>query len=153
LIRDENMGEIKLSGKLEDYLEAVWKLEGKEGHAHVQDIADTVGVHKSTVSSALQSLCDKDFVNYQPYQAATVTETGRKTAEEINRKHRLIRRFMTSILLLDVKTADDNACRMEHALDQEVSERLADFLEFVEETSEKSSGWLENFKDFLTNKI
>ena len=143
----------ELSGKLEDYLEAVWTLQKREGHAHVQDIADSVGVHKSTVSSALQSLAEKNLVNYEPYREATLTEEGFETAEEIGRKHRLIRRFMTSILMLDVKTADENACRMEHALDSHVSERLADFLAFVETTAEESSDWLENFKEFLTKNL
>ncbi len=144
------MAEAELSGKLEDYLEAVWTLEGREGHAHVQDIADAVGVHKSTVSTALQSLSAKEMVNYEPYQAATLTEKGRRTAAQIDRKHRLIRRFMSSVLMLDIRTADENACRMEHALDNEVSQRLADFLSFMEES--ESLEWLEGFKEFLTKK-
>ncbi len=147
------MSKTEISGKLEDYLEAVWRLEGREGHAHVQDIADAVGVHKSTVSTALQSLSGKDLVNYEPYRAATLTEAGRKEAVEIDRKHRLIRRFMTSVLMLDVKTADENACRVEHALDADVSQRLADFLAFIEDSAAESSEWLEGFKEFLTEKM
>ncbi len=148
----DGMGQGKLSGKLEDYLEAVWILENREGHAHVQDIADAVGVHKSTVSTALQSLSEKKLVNYEPYQAATLTKAGRKTAAEVDRKHKLISRFMTSILLLDPKTADVNACRMEHALDAHVSKRLADFLVFVEQTPERSTQWLEEFRRFLRER-
>jgi len=146
------MAQKELSGKLEDYLEAVWTLQNKEGHAHVQDIADAVGVHKSTVSTALQSLSEKKLVNYSPYQAATLTEDGHKAAAEVDRKHKLIRKFMTSILMVDVKTADENACRMEHALDSDVSERLAEFLAFFERKGTSSEEWLEAFKEFIMNE-
>ncbi len=139
----------QLSGTLEDYLEAVWTLQKKSGHAHVQDIADHVGVHKSTVSTALQSLVAKGLVDYKPYQTATLTEQGTRVASEINRKHRLMRRFMTSVLLLDIKTADENACRIEHALDARACERLAAFMDFVEDELKTGAGWLDRFKDYI----
>ncbi|MFP4176687.1 MAG: metal-dependent transcriptional regulator [Planctomycetota bacterium] len=145
------MVDIELSGKLEDYLEAVWRLQQEEGHAHVLDIAESVGVHKSTVSTALQSLSEKELVHYRPYRAATVTEQGREVAKAIDGKHRLIRRFMTSILLLDFRTADANACRIEHALDAQASERLAAFLSFIEERSDENPELLEQFQDYLSS--
>ncbi len=146
------MNKSQLSGKLEDYLEAVWILQERSGHAHVQEIARLVGVHKSTVSTALQSLAAKDLVHYEPYQVATLTETGLKAASAIDRRHKLLRRFMSSILMLDIKTADENACRMEHALDERVFERMTDFLDFIESSSGENKEWLNRFKEFLVSE-
>ncbi len=145
------MSKKKISGKLEDYLEAVWVLQERGGHAHVQDIADAVGVHKSTVSSALHSLADENMVNYEPYRAATLTDEGLAKATEIDRKHRLFRKFMTTVLMVDLKTADENACRMEHAMDTHVARRLADFMDFVEQADPASLKWLEDFKEFVVD--
>jgi DNA-binding MarR family transcriptional regulator len=46
----------KLSSTLEDYLKAIFSLEKKKRTARVRDIAQHMGVSKSTVSAALKSL-------------------------------------------------------------------------------------------------
>ena len=55
--------EDKLSSTLEDYLEAIFRLEKTKRTARVRDIAQTVGVSKSTVSAALKSLAGKNLVD------------------------------------------------------------------------------------------
>lgn len=142
----------KITNKLEDYLEAVWRLQQAQGHAHVQEIADIVGVHKSTVTTALQSLVKKDLVNYHPYRTATVTEKGEAAAREVERKHRLIRQFMISVLYLDVKTADENACRIEHALGPQAFRRLAEFMAYVQESSQGAE-LMAGFQNYLAESL
>ena len=46
----------ELSSTLEDYLEAIFRIEKKKRAARVRDIAGRVGVTKSTVNAALKSL-------------------------------------------------------------------------------------------------
>ena len=127
------MGETKnLSAPMEDYLEAIAELIEAHGTARARDIAEELQVHKSSVTAALQSLARKGLVNYAPYQAATLTRDGQIQAAEIIRRHESIKRFLTDVLLLSDSLAEENACRLEHTLDEEVLTRMGLFVAFIE---------------------
>jgi len=138
-----------LSSTLEDYLEVICRVIAEKGRARVLDIASALSVHKSTVTAALKSLAEKKLVNYRPYQAATLTAKGRKAAQEVIRRHELIRRFLVEVLLVEEHVAEENACRMEHVLDNEVLERLRLFAEFVKECPRAGDDWLKAFQYYF----
>ena len=138
-----------LTPTLEDYLEAILRLVVEKGAARVRDIAKALSVDKSTVTTALHSLSEKGFVNYRPYKAPTLTSRGKKAAEDIVGRHKLIRRFLSQILLVSEDVADANACRMEHVLDKEVLERLSLFAEFVKECPRAGEDWLQMFGHYF----
>jgi len=137
---------------LEDYLEAVWRLVDEKGVARVRDIAAALSVHKSTVSSSLKSLSEKGLVNYSPYEITTLTPRGREIAEDVVRRHEIIRDFLVQVLALEGNRADANACRAEHVLDAEVLERLACFARFVGECSSARQHCLKNFQTYYNRR-
>jgi DtxR family Mn-dependent transcriptional regulator len=57
-----------------------------------------------------------------------LTSDGKKVAENIVRRHFLTERFLTDLLGLDWVKAHQEAHRLEHAISQEVEERLAKLL-------------------------
>lgn len=120
-----------ISPALEDYLETILGLVHAKGAARARDIADALAVHKSTVTAALRSLAAKGLITYSPYENAMLTPTGRRIAAKVARRHGGIRRFLTDVLLLDERTADENACRMEHVMDQQVTDRLDLFVQYI----------------------
>jgi DtxR family transcriptional regulator, Mn-dependent transcriptional regulator len=134
---------------MEDYLEAIARLVGEKGAARARDIAAALTVHKSTVTAALQSLAKKDLVNYVAYEAATLTPAGRKIADDVIRRHEIVRGFFMQILAVDEATADANACRMEHVLDAEVLDRLACFAEFIKSCPSANQRCLKRFQDYF----
>jgi len=121
----------QLSASLEDCLEAILQLGRTKGAARVRDMAETLAVHKSTVTAALHALSVKGLVNYSPYELVTLTPQGLAVATDVTSKHSGIRAFLTGVLMLEERTAEDNACRMEHAMDPQVVERLGLFADFV----------------------
>jgi DtxR family transcriptional regulator, Mn-dependent transcriptional regulator len=137
-----------LSTTMEDYLEAIAWLVGKGGHARARDIAAALAVHKSTVTAALRALAEKGLVNYAAYEHATLTPAGRRIADEVIRRHEIIRGFFIQVLALDHEVADANACRMEHILDPEVLDRLASFAEFVKNCPSAAQQCLKQFQPF-----
>ena len=141
-------GRKKLSPKLEDYLEAIYRLDREKGAARVRDIASTLSVHKSTVTAAMRSLGEKELVNYSPYELTTLTERGKKVAREIEKRHEVLARFLTEVLSVDGEIAEANACRLEHAIDPEVLEKLLRFIEFVERCPRGGAEWLRSFGRF-----
>jgi DtxR family transcriptional regulator, Mn-dependent transcriptional regulator len=141
-----------VSTTMEDYLEAIAQLVDEKGVARVRDISAALSVHKTTVTAALRSLSEKQLVNYSAYEAATLTPEGRRIAEDVMRRHKIVREFFEQILGLDHEVADANACRIEHVLDSEVMERLARFAEYVKECPASKRGCLTEFEKFIRRK-
>lgn len=133
----------EISPTLQDYLETILHLVKRGGAARTGDIADSMLVHKSTVTAALRNLLAKDLVNYAPYGLITLTPQGRQVAEEISRRHEGIYAFLTEILQVRGDLADTNACRLEHAIDREVFRRLTQFAEFIRKRPDIRREWAE----------
>ncbi|MFP4141707.1 MAG: metal-dependent transcriptional regulator [Planctomycetota bacterium] len=137
------MARKKLTASQEDYLEAILLLVREGRVARVRDIAAHVGVGKPSVTAALKTLAKRELVNYDPYQYITLTEAGRAAAERVERRHHVIKDFLTAILGIDPETAEENACRMEHAVDQQVMQRLQAFAEFAQSCPQFDRGqWI-----------
>ena len=139
----------ELSSTLEDYLEAIFRLEKQKRAARVRDIAHQVGVSKSTVSAALKSLAAKNLIEYEPYELIVLTPEGRNKAAAIVLNHYIISRFLQDVLALGRQKAEQIACEFEHAVDQEAIERFGCFLAFVQESSAQGADLLVRFKHFI----
>ncbi|MFP4176589.1 MAG: metal-dependent transcriptional regulator [Planctomycetota bacterium] len=141
----------ELTPTLEDYLETIYRLERKKRVARPRDISEDQDVARSTVTSALQSLGEMDLINYEPYELITLTEEGRRKAEKLSNRHRIIRDFLESILGLNPDTAEETACGMEHAVGDEALERFVCFITFMRRCSSGGTGCLEQFREFANN--
>ncbi len=143
---------LDLTPQSEDYLEAIFQAIAQEGIARAGEIGRRVSVHKSTVTAALKGLAEKGLIHYAPYEPVTLTAAGRRVAEEVTRRHLAIRRFLVEVLTVDPDQADANACRMEHAMDPEVADRLLRFMEFVERCPRGGAKWIRGFRHFCQER-
>jgi DtxR family Mn-dependent transcriptional regulator len=142
------MREQSLTPTMEDYLEALFIL-GKELKAiRVKDIAKRMNVKLPTVTSMLNTLVRRGLVNHEKYEYVELTNKGLKIAREVDRYHRVLRSFLTDILQIDIEQADEEACKMEHAISPATLERLVEFMEFVEVCPRVGLEWLEYFKKY-----
>jgi DtxR family Mn-dependent transcriptional regulator len=139
----------ELSSALEDYLEAIFRIEKKKRAARVRDIASHVGVTKSTVNAALKSLAGKQLVEYEPYELIALTPKGRDKALTIVMNHHIISHFLQSVLALGRERAERIACELEHAVDREMMERFVCFLAFAKKFATDGSDLLGEFRRFL----
>jgi len=139
---------LDLTPQSEDYLEAIFRAIAQKGIARAGEISRRLSVHKSTVTAALKGLAEKGLVNYTPYEPVTLTPAGRQVAEEVTRRHEAIRRFLVDVLVVEPEAAEANACRMEHAMDPDVADRLLRFMEFVKRCPRGGSKWIRGFRYF-----
>jgi len=139
----------ELSPTLEDYLEAIFRIEREQRVARPRDISRAQNVAGSTVTAALQSLAEKGLINYEPYELITLTDEGRKRAEELATRHLIIRDFLENVLCLEPERADATACGMEHAIDRKALERFVCFLAFMRPHSPNGAKSLERFRRFI----
>ncbi len=116
--------------------------------ARVSDISSTLGVAKSAVTAALQSLASKELINYQPYEPVTLTKKGEKQAREILLRHLIILDFLQNVLAIDHDEADSIACEMEHTINSVALEKFICFLAFIGTRPDKGKTWLTEFQRF-----
>lgn len=126
----------KLSHSLEDYLECIYRLCEAAGEARAKDVAERLGVHKSSVTGAFRALNQRGLVTYEPYASARMTAAGRKQGASIWRRHTALRNFLESVLDVEEEEAAKAACEMEHVVSREMTERLARFAHYLESRPE-----------------
>ncbi len=116
------------SEQVEEYLESIYDLAGKDGAARTTAIARCVNVAPASVTEALRHMADRGLVVYEPYKGATLTEQGLEIAMKVKRRHRLLEVFLTDTLHIAKEKVHDEACRMEHALSDETENALCKLL-------------------------
>ncbi len=131
----------RLSSSLEDYLEAVLDLVTDQKVARVRDIARRLKVGMPSVTVALRALAARGLVNYDPYQFVTLTERGRRMGLAIGNRHRVLGEFFTDVLGLPADRAGANACRIEHAIDEDVLARLGELSDFLRQCPRVGAQW------------
>jgi DtxR family Mn-dependent transcriptional regulator len=92
---------VKVSPKMEAYIEAIYRLQKKTGLARTSDLAEDLSVALGTITNTIGSLEKKGFVVRKPYRGVRLTERGRRIALDVIRRHRLSERFMTDVLKVD----------------------------------------------------
>jgi len=137
-----------LSSNMEDYLEAIYRIVRVKHAARAKDISEQLGVNRSSVTGALHSLSKKKLINHAPYDIVTLTAKGKKTAKSIIKRHKVLRSFFVKVLGIDAKSADESACKMEHAVSERILQRLEQFIEFIEVCPRAGIHWIDQFGYF-----
>ncbi len=122
------MAEPKITHVLEDYLKAIYVLAEESQPVIAARMAAEAGVSASTIFATLRRLEKDGYVIVNKRKEIHLTAEGKKIAEKIVRRHFLTERFLTDLLGLDWVKAHQEAHRLEHAISQEVEERLVKLL-------------------------
>jgi len=122
----------QLSENEQMYLVTIAKLHesGNQGLIPLSDLAETLSFLPVSVNQMIRKLAEAGLLRYQPYKGVDFTEAGREMVQRILRYRRLWEVFLVKHLKMDLDEADALACRMEHITSDQVSERLAAFLDY-----------------------
>jgi DtxR family Mn-dependent transcriptional regulator len=115
------------SSSVGDYLKAILELSG-EGTASTKDVANRLSIRPASVTNMFVRLQEMGFVEYERYRGASLTEGGRLEALRLLRRHRLIETFLLEHLGYSWDEVHEEAERLEHAVSDEFTERLAELL-------------------------
>ena len=131
----------KLTFTMENYLEAVYELSKEGRGARLTDIAARLSVTKSTATTAMSALAERGLIEGGRYRRVVLTKAGHGMASEVAGKHETIERFLAETLDLDAKTADTDACAIEHVISDKAIEAMRNFLRGrVREDGDTSGG-------------
>lgn len=141
-----------LTAVMEDYLESIFTLSREKRIVRVRDIAKRLGVKMPTVTSMLKVLNDRGLIAYEKYEFLELTDKGLSIGREINRRHRVLRNFLTDILKINIERSDEEACKMEHGISHFTLDRLVKFLEFIQDCSPAGSSLIDNFGEYVLSE-
>ncbi|MFH2064307.1 MAG: metal-dependent transcriptional regulator [Pseudomonadota bacterium] len=142
----------ELSESLEDYLEIILNLQNTHKVARSKDIAEKMGIKRGSVTGILKNLAQKDLINYEPYGFITLTPEGTKIAQEIKRRHTVIKDFLVRVLQIENEKADATACRMEHTMDKPTVNMLVKFICFIDNCPRAGADWMQAFVNFCSTE-
>jgi len=123
-----NAGSRPPSEVVAHYLEAIYYMWSEGEPLRSARLADWLGVSRPTVTVAVRRMAGYGMVRMNKRKEIELTASGRRAAEAIVRRHRIMERWLTDGLGLDWVTADEEAARLEHAVSEVVERRLYEVL-------------------------
>lgn len=106
----------------EDYLEAILVLRKTKNEVRSIDLAEHLGVSRPSVSRAVGLLKEGGFLK-DGDGSLEFTQAGLETAKRIYERHCFFKKQLIQAGV-DEKTAEEEACRMEHALSQDSFDKI-----------------------------
>jgi len=90
--------------------------------------ARELAVSGVSANQMIRKLASRGYLDYEPYQGVTLTESGRTVASSILRRRRLWGVFLAEQLGLTATRADEVACDFEHVTPDDVADLLSEYL-------------------------
>ena len=112
----------------EDYLKAILVLLKKSPEVHSVDVARYLGFSKPSVSHAVAMFTEQGYVYVDDNFILHLTEEGMKIAQKTLERHHFFTRHLIAIGV-DPVVAEEDACRLEHAISDESFQKLKEKLE------------------------
>lgn len=119
-----------LSSGLEDYLEVIYIAHLSKTALKGAELARKLNISRASVSEALSKLAAKKYIDYSSYGLISLTQSGIHEAAKIYRKHNLLKDFFEQILGVEKTEAEENACKIEHIISQEILDKISLFMDF-----------------------
>lgn len=113
---------------VEDYLKAVWMLQQGESPVSTSRIAERLSLTAAAVTAMVKRLAEQRLLRHEPYYGVRLTAAGELAALRIIRRHRVLELFLAEILGYEWDRVHEEAERLEHAVSDELIERLARLL-------------------------
>ena len=118
------------TSRLEDYLEAIYRLSHDKGYASTVDLSDMLQVKPPTVSTMVGNLDRKGYLVHEPYRGMKLTEKGEKVARSVISRHGIISEFLSLIGVEEV-TAHQDTEGIEHYIQPVTVQKIAKLVEFL----------------------
>lgn len=114
----------------EDYLETILILSERLPVVRSIDIAIELNFSKPSVSVAMKHLKESGKINVSTAGYITLTDTGKEIAERVYERHKVLAKMLVT-LGVNEKTANEDACEMEHVISEETFRAIQNHINAV----------------------
>ena len=108
----------------EDYIKGVYKLQQRNKSVTTSALAKYLHIRDGSVTGMVKKLSTRKLVQYTPYKGVALTESGKRLALQMVRRHRLWEMFLVQFLGYTWDEIHDEAERLEHVTSEEMERRL-----------------------------
>lgn len=132
-----NRNSQRLSMAAENYLMSIYRM-GEQGDSitltaladHLKTLPDDEGLGTSlpSVGGMIRRLTRENLVATNSKKEIELTNVGRRSAENVVRRHRLAERMVVDLLGADLHVAHVEAHRLEHAISPYLEDKISDIL-------------------------
>lgn len=112
--RSDNVN--NLTPSKQHYIKAIHILSSSNEGVHITEIAKKLGIAKASVCTAMKALQKEKLVYRNSNRMVFLTETGRHQARSCTEKYSVIMPFLIEVLHVNYKTAEADACALEHVV-------------------------------------
>ena len=125
----------------EDYIETIYRLKKKNGSVRSVDVAKELGFSRPSVSRAVGILKKDGYVIMNEDGELELTDKGRRKATGVYDRHKTLTRFLVETANVTEKTAESDACRIEHIISESTFRGIKKFLKTlpISETADNQS--------------
>jgi DtxR family transcriptional regulator, Mn-dependent transcriptional regulator len=117
-----------MTQSLEDYLESIYLISLDKKVVRVKEISEKMAVKSPSVINAVRELKESGYLSQERYGYVELTEEGARQAKMILKKHTMLKKFLTGIIGVSEKSAEEDACRMEHFLTEETLNKIEKYM-------------------------
>ena len=123
----------RLSMSAENYLLSIYRLDEQNTrvtltvlseHLKTLPVDEGMGTSLPSVGGMIRRMVREGLLENTPQKDVVLTNSGRKSAESIVRRHRLAERLVVDLLGLDLHLAHIEAHRLEHAISPILEEKI-----------------------------
>lgn len=114
----------------ENYLKAIFNISEGNGSAGINELSQSLFVKMPTATGMVKKLAEKGLVIYESYRPLRLTETGKKAAALIIRKHRLTEMFLVEKMNFGWEEVHEIAEQIEHIQSSLFFDKMAELLDY-----------------------
>jgi|BioPla2DNA2_1021312.scaffolds.fasta_scaffold63594_3 DtxR family Mn-dependent transcriptional regulator len=114
----------KLTKSREDYLRVLYKKINNKNIVKSNELAQELNISRSSVSRMMKILKKDGYIQMENYGPIRLTEKGKNYAKKIDYKHKTLYSFLNNVIGLDEKTANEEACHIEHIVSLKTVKRI-----------------------------
>ncbi len=113
----------------ENYLKALFHLVDNEGKVTINELSKFLNVKMPSVNNMMKKFAEKKWVVYETYKPLLVTETGKREAALVVRKHRLTEMFLVKKMNFGWENVHEIAEQLEHVHSQIFFDKMDEILD------------------------
>jgi len=114
----------------ENYLKAIYHLINDNDEVSVNDLSRQLNIKMPSVNSMIKKFADKKWVKYESYKPIKLTESGKKEASLIVRKHRLTEMFLVEKMGFGWENVHEIAEQLEHIHSEVFFDKMDEILNY-----------------------
>ena len=112
----------------ENYLETILVLTERNGRVRSVDVAAELEFSKPSVSRAIGILKKEGLISVDEAGWIKLTGAGSRRAAAVLDRHNVIAGYLEEMLCVDKKTAEEDACKIEHIISEKTFEKMKETL-------------------------